>query len=136
MINAGSNYRQIIPSMHLRRFYEEGKPPPGVAIDVGLSTPQTDPTLEWRQSQDFLILCPSGSTLWQTDRWRSYKVTLAIDRLLVKVMFWPNLACTLPIDRDDKAFRIWPYSSDVAFDKGSNDEGIDAFDVGVVVYPD
>lgn len=135
MINAGSNYRQIIPSEHLRTFYREMTPPPGVMVDVGLSTLPTEPTLEWRQSQDFLILCPSSTTMWQLDRWRSYKITLTIGQLFVKVMFWPDLSCTLPVDKDDRATRIWPYSGDVAFDKGPSDEGIDAFDFGVVVYP-
>lgn len=135
MINAGSNYRRIIPASHLRYFFDNEKPPPGVVVDIGLSPPPAEPTLEWRQSQDFLIFCPSGSIMWQLDRWRSYKITLAIGQLFVKVMFWPDPSCTLLVDKDEKAARIWPYREPIAFDRRRSDKAIDGFDFGAVVYP-
>lgn len=136
MINAGSNYRRIVPPEHIRYFYEQGTPPPGVVVDAGLSVVPAEPMIEWRQSQDFLILCPTGSVTWQMDIWRSYKITLALGQLFFKVMFWPDSACHLPVDKDEKAARIWPFKEQVAFNKGRSDKGIDAFDFQVVIYPD
>ena len=136
MINAGSNYRRIIPPEHFRYFHDEQTLPPGVMVDVGLSTPSDEPTIEWRQSQNFVILRPMESTMNQADHQQSYKITLAMGQLFVKVVFWPNPSCTLPADREGKAARIWPYSGDIVFDDRSSEKVIDQFDFGVVMYPE
>jgi hypothetical protein len=139
MINAGSNYRRIIPPQHLHDFYEREQLPRGTGVDVGLSSPPAVPTIEWRQSQNFPIFNPPGSpeesglALLQ-----SYRVTLWLGQLLVKVMYWPDPS-GVPLGWGVDSVRIWPYSEAVAFDKisalSASDTTIDEFDFGYVVYP-
>jgi len=140
MINAGSNYRRIIPPQHLRDFYEREQLPQGLVVDVGLLAPSAVPTIEWRQSQNSPVFSQPES-LEATGRalLQSYRVTIAMNQLLVKVMYWPDPS-GVPLGWGEvESVRIWPYSEDVAFDKisaqSANEAAIDYFDFGYVEYP-
>lgn len=48
VINAASNYRDIIPDDHFKHFYQYRMPPKDVKVHIGIS--QNDEGLKWVQS--------------------------------------------------------------------------------------
>ena len=137
MINAGSNYRQIIPWEHFRHFYDAGIPPAGVEINIGLSTPQPEPNLEWVQSQNFLIYGPeTKAEKWRADLQKSYKVTLVMGLLFLRVMFWPSLDATKYLAKEDRKGRIYPYDEDIIFSNLPTKDSVLGFDSVGIDYTD
>lgn len=85
MLNSASNYRQLVPESHYLSLYN-GKIPKGVTIDMAYAS--TEPSLEWRQSQDGLIV--RDQRIPMRFGVNKYTITFQIKHLLIKVAFYES----------------------------------------------
>ena len=101
MLNSASNYRQLVPASHYLSLYN-GEIPKGVTIDIAYA--ETEPSLEWRQSQDGLILRDSRIPMKMGVN--RYTITFQIKRLMMKVAFYETDENVFYEDED--CIRIYP----------------------------
>ena len=119
MINAGTNYRQIIPNEHYEHLFKYQQIPKNVKIDIGLIN--SDDKLRWEQSN---ISFETYSTTKYEDvidhRFKndSYVITLQLKNLGIKITHYKNCKennYSLPEGRENKTVRIWPYKKNPKF---------------------
>ena len=96
MINAGTNYRRIVPKTHYRNLHNSGVPPYGVLVEVGLSE-SVVPGREFAQSQNMMVLGPAEIVAQKNVRHqkRSYVIGLALKHLLLRATYWPDHSASI-----------------------------------------
>ena len=124
MLNSASNYRQLVPASHYLSLYN-GEIPKGVTIDIAYA--ETEPPLEWRQSQDGLIVRDQRMPMkMEVNR---YTITFQLKHLMVKVAFYETDENVFYEDED--CIRIFPNYG--LYGKIKVYKNIDDFDVQGVV---
>jgi hypothetical protein len=90
MINAGTNYKRIVPKVHYRNLYNRKKPPHGVKIEIALAKDMIIGR-EFQQSQNVSIVGPNKIVLEKQKHLRkAYVIGLALKHLMLRVSYWPD----------------------------------------------
>lgn len=123
MINAGTNYRQIIPNDHFEHLYKHRTPPRNTKVDIGIIN--TEDKLKWEQSNFQMEVCMNTKyedlDPYESTR-DSYIVTLQLKNLGIKISHYRDCKeknYNIPESRDKKSIRVWPYRKN-SFFKTSN----------------
>jgi len=137
VINAGSNYRKIIPDNHYFHLYKHQTVIKNVKIDLGFIKSKNE--LLWIQS-------PVGAGLMRTSEKElfhnllisSYKISLQIKSLGIRVTYFPTAKETgyqIEFNEENKSIRIWPYLKNPNFNYRSEYEDIRSFDIDCFIKP-
>ena len=137
VINAGSNYRRIIPESHYIHLYEHQTLIKNVRIDVGFIKSKND--LLWRQSNIGFGLALDSEENDIIERMAiSYKISLQIKFIGMRISFFPlakESGYQINFSALDKNIRIWPYSKNFHFNTKSEYKNIDEFDLDCGIKP-
>ena len=134
MINAGSNYRKIVPKVHYRNLYNNKQPPHGVDVEVAISE-ELVVGREWQQSQNMMILGPKDRVLEkQRHQKKCYTIGLGLKHILLRVTYWPDH--TAKVNPDSKMDLLYTRGGarEINFEKASVLEGTHHLGMGMVVY--
>ena len=101
LLNSASNYVQLVPESHYLSLYN-GEIPKGVTIDMAYAS--TEPSLEWRQSQDGLIIRDERIPMKLGAN--RYTITFQINHLMIKVAFYETEENVFYEDED--CIRLFP----------------------------
>jgi len=114
MINAGSNYRKIIPLIHYDHLYKYKSLPRDVVIDLGFIN--STEKLGWQQSNINGIILKQSKFNEEKQAYsisdRSYVITMQLNRLGIKVQYFENCkqrGYCVPLNQENRLLRIWPY---------------------------
>ncbi len=131
MINAGTNYRQIIPDNHYQHLFQYRDLPKDIKVDVAYIN--SDKNLMWEQSNitTATIKTNDSNTHDPYDLTRnSYIITLQIKNFGIKIIHYSGLKEKNYelLDSDaKKSLRIWPYKKNNKFDLKNTFENISGF---------
>lgn len=133
MVNAGSNYRRIVPRVHYRNLHNSLRPPHGVKVEVALSDEVVEGR-EFRQSQNFAVLGPEELVMRkQKHQKRSYIIGLALKYLLLRVTYWPDHTAKInPLSEMDCLYEN--EGKEVDFENVSVLDNTAHLNLGMVVY--
>lgn len=113
MINAGSNYRQIIPTEHFDHLFKNRILPKDVIVDVTYI--DNSELLRWEQS-NFTFSSERNYSIDNADSYdltkNSYVISMQLEHLGIKVMFYRNCKSNgfkIPNLAPDKNCRISPF---------------------------
>lgn len=111
MINAGSNFRKIIPNSHFLCLYNNSIPC-NVKIYIAIST--LDKSLKWLQSQTATYIQKHDKKF--NDDY--YSISMQISDIIIKIVNLPNKDSNI-VDPNNEYRQIWPYvnnftSSDIS----------------------
>ena len=119
VINAGSNYRKIVPDKHYSSFYKNKIIPKNIKIDIAKI--DSDKLLVWEQSNIFSSTV-SASEMDKFDPYdmvkSSYVITMQIGHLGIRISYYKDckkLGYSLPNNENKKVLRIRPYSANCGF---------------------
>ena len=137
MINAGSNYRQIIPEMHYHHLYDFRQIPKNVKIDVGYI--YSNHILKWDQSNINVSVNKKQDTtnfdLYDIAK-NSYVITIQLEHLGIKVSFYNKCkenGFQIPANKFDKSIRIWPYLKNGNFALNNSYKDISEMHMGTIL---
>ncbi|OFY09302.1 MAG: hypothetical protein A2X05_12710 [Bacteroidetes bacterium GWE2_41_25] len=137
IINAGSNYRKIIPDSHYSHLYRHQIIIKNVKIDIGFLP--SEKALSWRQSQiSFGLMHQNDKENFHELLKNSYKVSLQINNIGIRVSFFPHVkefGYKISFSEKEKNLRIWPYQKNSLFNSKLEYESLDDFDLDCSVIP-
>jgi hypothetical protein len=134
MINAGSNYRRIVPKVHYRNLYNNRQPPHGVDVEVAISG-ELVVGREWQQSQNMMILGPEDRALEKQKHQKNcYTIGLALKHLLLRVTYWPDQTADVNPDSSMSTLYTRGEPREVNFENVPVLEGTHHLAMGIVVY--
>lgn len=119
MINAGTNYRQIIPESHFTHLFQYRQLPKDIKVD--LCCIESDNLLMWNQSNISFSSFKTADygTLQPYDtRNNSYVISLQIHKIGIKIIHYNGLKekkYKIPLDEIESNIRIWPYQKNKSF---------------------
>lgn len=127
VLNAASNYRKIIPSMHYSHLFSARGVPADVFIDLGYC-PRAQP-LTWTQTQtSYGLVLDQDKGALKNCQAGSYNIVLGLPGFLVRIIGLPFPGYTIGVDSDgcNRTRRLHPEPSsiDLRFD-GSFAEALD-----------
>lgn len=127
MLNLASNYRQIVPGLHLREFYQTERPPEVAVVDLALGPVEIEHL--WMQGAFGLIEIADTRELTQSlvEALASlYVIALNIGGVLFRVAACPIESCEVLLPDNVQAVRLWPMlapSPQVTLSRGTADVG-------------
>ena len=119
MINAGSNYRKIIPQSQYKHLFQNKQIPKNVKIDIAYI--DSNDRLKWEQSNiSFSIVknYKNHKSDYNDLTKNSYLISMQLDKLGIKISYYDKckeLGHELRVSRDNLSLRIWPYSKNGKF---------------------
>jgi hypothetical protein len=138
IINAGSNYRKIIPDTHYSHLYKHQIIIKNVKIDVGFLPDEK--ALAWRQSQiSFGLMQQKDQELFHEKLQNSYKISMQIKHFGIRVSFFPSAkesGFKISFSEKEKNLRLWPYQKNSMFNPRLNYQSLDDFDLDCGIFPD
>jgi len=137
MINAGSNYRKIIPQSHYTHLYKNRALIKDVKVDIAQINEKKK--LSWRQSPIEFGLAKS----YEKEKFHnllsvSYKITMQIKSIGIRVSFFPSAkesGYEIDFSEKNKNIRIWPHTKNISFNLKLNYDNIDDFDLDCGIKP-
>jgi hypothetical protein len=123
VINAGSNYRKIVPNEQFEFIYKYKNLPKNVKVDV--SFVDNNHKIFWQQTQIMFHLRENSNQLN-----RNYVITTQLDSLAFRVSW---LESAKENDRDikfnenGKTLRIWPYKKNSKLNPKSKFDNLESF---------
>ena len=118
MINAGTNYRPIIPDSHYHHFFKYRDLPKDIKVDIAYL--KSEGSLMWEQSNLTMALMNKN----YYDKYdpydltkNSYVITMQIENLGIKVIHYSGLKekkYSIP-NNSKKSLRIWPFQKNGEF---------------------
>ena len=137
MINAGSNYRRIIPLLHYSHLYKYQSIIKNIKIDIGFLPERK--TLEWRQSQIGIgLMRPADKEFFHELLKQSYKITMQIMSIGIRVSYFPiakGVHYKISYKENDKNVRIWPFQKNSQFNINHEYTSLDDFDLDCAIIP-
>jgi hypothetical protein len=134
MINYGSNYRKIIPENHFQYLFNQQSILDGVLFDIAFLKNSVD-GIEWRQSQNFALLGKGenieGKRIYSKD---SYIFGLAINKLLFRVVYWPDYSVEVNPRKSLSMERFFPRDKKIQFGLVPIIDSIEKSSMSIVLY--
>jgi hypothetical protein len=131
MINAGTNYRQIIPDSHYKHLFKYRDLPKDTKIDIAHLDSKEN--LRWEQS-NITMQIVRKSDYEKNDPYdltkNSYVITLQIKNFGIKIIHYTGLKekkYEIPTSNNKKSMRIWPYQKNREFDLKNSFDTISSF---------
>jgi hypothetical protein len=135
MINAGSNYRKIIPDDHYNHIYKHRTLPEDLKVDVCHIKKYKE--LAWRQSQVSFGVVPKEKQAEFIELAKdSYRITMQIKSFGIRLIYFPTAkekGYAIKIDDYQKCYRIWPYQENRFFNCEETYTNMDEFDLDNVI---
>ncbi|MCL5130582.1 hypothetical protein [Algibacter sp. L4_22] len=120
MINAGTNYREIIPDNHYKHLFEYRNLPKDIKVDI--SYINSEENLMWEQSNITMASMKTNDSNkydpYDLTR-NSYVITLQIKNFGIKVIHYSGLkekGYEISPSDIEKSLRIWPLKKNNQFD--------------------
>jgi hypothetical protein len=136
MINAGSNYRQIIPIEYYNLFYLNQQIPKDIKIDIAFI--KSDDLLIWEQSN--FQFCTYRGTDQNYDVYHlkknSFIIGMQLKSLGIKVSHYYDCKAKgykIPISTKKSSVRIWPYLKSPKFNINDYYQSISEFRMDTVL---
>jgi len=137
MINAGSNYRKIVPLVHFSHLYKYQSIIKNINIDIGFLPERK--TLEWRQSQIAIgFMRPDEKEFFHELLKQSYKISMQIMSIGIRVSYSPivkGVHYKISCKENDMNIRIWPYQKNSQFNNNHEYSSLDDFDLDCAIIP-
>jgi len=137
MINAGSNYRRIIPITHFTHLYRHQSIIKNINIDIGFLPNRK--ALEWRQSQIGVGLMRSNEReLLHELIQGSYKISMQIMGIGIRLSYShieKGVGYKISFNELEKNIRIWPYHKNAHFNVNQEYSSLDSFDLDCAIIP-
>lgn len=138
MINAGSNYRRIVPESHYAHLYKHQGLVQNMKVDVAYIQPKEE--INFRQSSFEAGLAgsqekqPEFHSLMRS----SYKITITIKSIGIRVSYFPEAkqqGYKLQVSDKDKTLRIWSYSKNPHFIPKLSFDDVTHFHLNILPIP-
>ncbi|AIY14037.1 hypothetical protein [Cellulophaga baltica] len=133
MINAGTNYRQIIPDSHFNHLFKYRELPKDIKVDICFF--ESDSLLMWNQSnisfESFKTTDYEKSDPYDL-RNNSYVISLQINKIGIKIIHYHGLKekkYQIPLDKNESNIRIWPYQKNESFKLTNPYDSISSFHI-------
>lgn len=137
MINAGSNYRKIIPQSHYTHLYRHKALIKDLKVDIGQINEKKE--LSWRQSPiEFGLVRKYEQENFHKLLNASYRISMQIKSVGIRVSFFPSAkesGYEIDFREKNKNIRIWPYTKNSNFNLKLNYDNIDDFDLDCGIKP-
>lgn len=138
MINAGSNYRQIIPFNHYKHLYIHKQIPKNIKIDIGYLT--SNKLLTWEQS-NISSAIHKNSDLKSYDPTylskNSYIISMQIEHLGIKVAYYKDCkekGAEITTCCDNRSIRIWPFCKNGQFRINKSYQELEDFQIDTHLF--
>ena len=137
IINAGSNYRKIIPESHFFHLYKNRTLIKNLKVDFGFIDSKKE--LLRRQSPiGFGLMRTSEQDTFYSLLSSSYRISMQIKSIGIRVSYFPT-AKESGYENDssekNKTLRIWPYMKNSIFSTRNSFKDIDSFDLDCFIKP-
>lgn len=137
VINAGSNFRKIIPDTHYSHLYIHKIIIKDVNVDIGFLP--NDKVLAWRQSPiSWGMMHQEDKELFHELLKNSYKVSMQIRNVGIRVSFFPSekeFGYKTTFREKEKILRVWPYQKNSMFNPSLKYDNLDSFDLDCAIIP-
>lgn len=137
IINAGSNYRKIVPESHFSHLFNNKTLIKNLKVDFGYIDSKKQ--LLWRQSPIGLgLMRNSEQDNFHNLLSSSYRISMQLKSIGIRVSYFPTAkesGYENDFSEKDKTIRIWPFMKNSSFNPSNSFEDIDSFDLDCIIKP-